>query len=186
MNSIGERIAELRKSKNLSQEYIAERLDVTRQAVSKWEQDVSSPDTKNLIALAELLEVSVEYLATGKSALEAKEDKKKDGLGVSQVLGIVFIAVGLFSLTLGIILSWILIALAVILIVFGIIFVAVPKKAWRIIIPMIILTILALIPTMFTGLNIIIAMSIVSGSIAVVLVGWGVSEVIKRIRKRNK
>lgn len=185
MNSIGERIAELRKSKNLSQEYIAERLDVTRQAVSKWEQDISSPDTKNLIALSELLEVSVEYLATGKTAPLSETRQKRRELSVSQILGIIFITVGLFSLTLGVIFSWLLIALAVILIVFGVIFVAVPQNAWKIIIPMIVLMILALIPTMFTGLSIIIVTSIITGSIAAVLVVWGVSAIIKRIRRKK-
>lgn len=64
--SIGQRISELRKSNALSQEYVAERLGVTRQAVSKWETNQSAPDTYNLIALAELFGVSVEYIATGK------------------------------------------------------------------------------------------------------------------------
>ncbi|MDD3227637.1 MAG: helix-turn-helix transcriptional regulator [Oscillospiraceae bacterium] len=65
--SIGKRIAKQRKQKNFSQEYIAEKLDVSRQAVSKWEQDLTNPDTGNLIKLAELFDVSVEYLATGKT-----------------------------------------------------------------------------------------------------------------------
>ena len=63
--TLGERIAKCRKQKNLSQEYIAERLEVSRQAVSKWENDLSAPDTYNLIALAKLFDVSVEYLACG-------------------------------------------------------------------------------------------------------------------------
>jgi|LSQX01.3.fsa_nt_gb transcriptional regulator with XRE-family HTH domain len=45
--SIGTRIAEQRKKNNFSQEYIAGKLDVSRQAVSKWEQDLSNPDTGN-------------------------------------------------------------------------------------------------------------------------------------------
>ena len=57
--TIGQRIGELRKSYGYSQEYIAEKMNVSRQAVSKWEQDLSAPDTYNLIALAELLDVSV-------------------------------------------------------------------------------------------------------------------------------
>ena len=65
--SIGKRIRDLRKQNNFSQEYIAEKLDVTRQAVSKWEQDLSNPDTGNLIRLSELFNVDVEFLATGKS-----------------------------------------------------------------------------------------------------------------------
>lgn len=58
--SIGTRIAEQRKQKNFSQEYVAGKLDVSRQAVSKWEKDLSKPDTGNMIKLAELFGVSVE------------------------------------------------------------------------------------------------------------------------------
>ena len=64
--TIGKRISRLRKEKKLSQEYLAEKLDVSRQAVSKWENDLTSPDTNNLVTLAQLLGVSMEYLATGK------------------------------------------------------------------------------------------------------------------------
>lgn len=64
--SVGERIIELRKEKNLSQGDLAKALDVTRQAVSKWENDQSSPDTIKLILLAEVLDTEVEYLATGR------------------------------------------------------------------------------------------------------------------------
>ena len=70
--TLGNRINKLRTERKYSQEYLAEHMVVSRQAVSKWEKDLSSPDTKNLIRLAELFEVSVEYLATGKEA-EATE-----------------------------------------------------------------------------------------------------------------
>ena len=63
--NIGERIMALRKEKNISQTELAKRLNVSRQAVSKWEQGVSSPDTERLIRLAEILGTEVEYLATG-------------------------------------------------------------------------------------------------------------------------
>ena len=63
--NIGERITALRKERNISQSELARRLDVSRQAVSKWEQGSSSPDTAKLIDLAKILEVEVEYLATG-------------------------------------------------------------------------------------------------------------------------
>ena len=63
--NIGERIIALRKEKNISQTELAKRLNVSRQAVSKWEQGVSSPDTERLIQLAEILGTEVEYLATG-------------------------------------------------------------------------------------------------------------------------
>lgn len=64
--SIGERISELRKERKLSQIQLADALDVTRQAVSKWENDQTAPDTIKLIQLADLLETDVEYLATGR------------------------------------------------------------------------------------------------------------------------
>ena len=63
--NIGERITALRKEKSISQAELASRLGVSRQAVSKWEQGSSSPDTAKLIQLAELLGTDVEYLATG-------------------------------------------------------------------------------------------------------------------------
>ncbi len=63
--SIGERISELRAQKNLSQGDLASALSVSRQAISKWENDQSSPDTIHLIQLADLLDTEVAYLATG-------------------------------------------------------------------------------------------------------------------------
>ena len=66
--SIGERITDLRKGKNLSQGQLASLLEVSRQAVSKWENDTASPDTLRLIRLADVLSTDVEYLATGKKS----------------------------------------------------------------------------------------------------------------------
>ncbi len=63
--SVGSRISDLRKEHNISQGQLAKLLDVSRQAVSKWENDQTSPDTLNLIKLADVLETEVEYLATG-------------------------------------------------------------------------------------------------------------------------
>ena len=55
--SIGERITELRKLQNLSQGQLAQAMDVSRQAVSKWENDQTSPDSLKMIRLAEVLVV---------------------------------------------------------------------------------------------------------------------------------
>ena len=63
--SIGERIIELRAQQNISQVQLAKMLDVSRQAVSKWENDQTAPDTIKLIQLADVLDTDVEYLATG-------------------------------------------------------------------------------------------------------------------------
>lgn len=64
--SFGERITELRKTAGLSQLELAKIMDVSRQAVSKWETGQSSPDAMNLIQLAEVLDTDIEYLTTGR------------------------------------------------------------------------------------------------------------------------
>lgn len=64
--SLGERIAELRTSCDLSQNQLAKTMEVSRQAVSKWETDQSAPDAMKMIRLAEVLDTDVEYLTTGR------------------------------------------------------------------------------------------------------------------------
>lgn len=61
----GKRLCELRRRQGLSQEALAERLGVTRQAVSKWETGESLPDIDRLIALSEVFCVSTDYLVKG-------------------------------------------------------------------------------------------------------------------------
>ena len=63
--SIGERINDLRKKQNISQVQLAKAIGVSRQAVSKWENDLTAPDTLKLIQLADLLNTDTEYLVTG-------------------------------------------------------------------------------------------------------------------------
>ena len=75
--TIGNRIKNLRKEMNFTQEYVAEQLNVSRQAVSKWEKDISNPDTNNIIRLAELLNSTVEYIASGKKENTETINKKK-------------------------------------------------------------------------------------------------------------
>lgn len=64
--SVGDRIAKLRKEQNISQGNLANAVGVSRQAVSKWENGLSLPDSGNLILLAEVLCTDVEYLTTGR------------------------------------------------------------------------------------------------------------------------
>ena len=74
--TIGNRIIALRKEIQLSQEDLADKIGVTRQSVSKWETNTSAPDAFNLIALAEALNTSVEYIVTGKINTQEKEVSK--------------------------------------------------------------------------------------------------------------
>lgn len=61
-HTLGQRIAARRKGMNLSQEALAERLDVSRQAVSKWESDRTVPEIDKLISMGRIFEVSVGWL----------------------------------------------------------------------------------------------------------------------------
>ena len=60
--TLGEKIKEARKQCGLSQEQLAEKMAVSRSAVAKWEANNGLPDLDNLKALAQLLNVSVDYL----------------------------------------------------------------------------------------------------------------------------
>lgn len=112
--TLGQRISELRKERGYAQEYVAEQMGVSRQAVSKWETDQCAPDTYNLIALSELFGVTVEYLATGKPQNQVPPQPQTaqtvvqmghPPLLVWQIIDIVMLAVGLLSAVLGIVLE---------------------------------------------------------------------------------
>lgn len=60
--SLGEVLKQHREDCNMTQEFVAESIGVSRQAVSKWENGTSDPSTSNLIALAKLLQISAEDL----------------------------------------------------------------------------------------------------------------------------
>ena len=80
MNTIGRRIAQLRKERGLTQEELAQMLEVSSQAVSKWENDVSCPDISLLTQLADVLHTTTDYLLSGKKD-EVRcipVDKRKD------------------------------------------------------------------------------------------------------------
>lgn len=74
--SIGKRIANVRKERNISQEELAGRIYVSRQSISKWESDQVIPDTENVIALAKALNVSVEWIISGSKQISKKNFQK--------------------------------------------------------------------------------------------------------------
>ncbi len=78
--STANRLYELRKQHGLSQDELADKLNVSRQAVSKWERSESSPDTDNLIALAKLYGISLDELLnyTPQKTSEVEQDASAD------------------------------------------------------------------------------------------------------------
>ena len=66
MNTIGSRIAQKRKAKEMTQEELAAQLGVSSQAVSKWENDISCPDIALLPALAKALNCTTDAILSGK------------------------------------------------------------------------------------------------------------------------
>lgn len=71
--TVGERIQDLRKKKGYTQEKLAAHLNLSRQAVAKWEQNACEPNLDCLVAMAELFEVDLDYLIAGKASDNATE-----------------------------------------------------------------------------------------------------------------
>ena len=102
--TLGERLTLLRKEMNLSQEEVAERLNVTRQTVSKWELDQSTPDFDKVIPICKLYNISSEELLTGRKAdvnnndqeynlMTDQEIKKKTAKAICESIALFFIAI---------------------------------------------------------------------------------------------
>jgi len=90
--SMGEIISTLRKEKGMTQKELADLLNITDKAVSKWERDLAYPDTQTIPKLADILGVSVEELINAKSAPVAGH--KGAGYLVDLVLKAIPVAMG--------------------------------------------------------------------------------------------
>ena len=99
MKSIGETIASLRKKKGMTQNELAEKMNVTDKAVSKWERDLSCPDVNTISKLADVLDTSVDELLQAKNK-EYSNSKLKDLINV--ILKAVAIAMGIAVVVLNI------------------------------------------------------------------------------------
>lgn len=76
---LGEKIAHLRKSKNMTQSELAEKMCITDKAVSKWERSISSPDIRTIQKLSQVLEVTTEELI-GENFVTMEEGNKTKNL----------------------------------------------------------------------------------------------------------
>ncbi|MGT2911971.1 helix-turn-helix domain-containing protein [Streptococcus cameli] len=107
MLPFAEQLKKLRAEKQFSQEFLAEQLYISRQAISKWENGEASPDLENVVKLAEILEVSLDELVTGKlpqvkvvekiekpmNAWEYLSEESKRPLSKGDTIVLIFIAI---------------------------------------------------------------------------------------------
>ena len=77
--TMGERIAAKRKQKGFTQEYLAEKLGISRQSVSKWKKNVTKPDTANLMRLCDLLDTDAGYLLIGEEEKTQPQNRRSAG-----------------------------------------------------------------------------------------------------------
>jgi len=100
--NLGEQLQRLREEKKLSREELAQAMNVSRQAVYKWENNKGYPDIENLIKLSDLYNVTLDELIKGdcsfqkKIVIDQKKKKIEDLSDPGFVIGIILVFVGLF------------------------------------------------------------------------------------------
>ncbi len=99
--NIADRIQHLRKAKGISQEELADKIGVSRQAVSKWESEQSTPDIDKIILLSDYFETTTDYLIKGIEPTEENkptaEHKEKPNALIFTLAGTILNAVGLIA-----------------------------------------------------------------------------------------
>lgn len=96
--NIADRIQYLRKQNGLSQEELADKIGVSRQAVSKWESEQSTPDLDKIIVMSDLFEVTTDYILKGIEPFSTTSKKTIKALYLGFVLVFATIA-GIWSFT---------------------------------------------------------------------------------------
>lgn len=95
--NMADRIQYLRKTKGISQEELADKIGVSRQAVSKWESEQSTPELEKVIIMSDYFDVTTDYILKGIEPVVDKEQKNREFASkVLYISSIAFIAIGLF------------------------------------------------------------------------------------------
>ena len=125
---LNENIKAIRKSKGLSQEELAIKLNVVRQTISKWEQGLSVPDSDMLISISEVLETPVSTLL-GETVVESKVDDLK---AISEKLEIINLQLAQRKTTRRKILHWLLILLCTVIVTISVVLIVLnsPYLGW--------------------------------------------------------
>ena len=109
---LSENIKAIRKSKGLSQEELAVKLNVVRQTISKWEQGLSVPDADMLISISEAFETPVSTLL-GENVVEAKADNLR---AISEKLEVINLQLAHRKTTRQNVIHWLFIALCIVIV----------------------------------------------------------------------
>ena len=128
--TIGERLLKLRRDKNISQEELANVLDVSRQTVSKWETDQSLPDSDKIIPLCNYFGITSDELLTGNTNIkEAKQENVKSNFARNIAIAVMLFILAIPSIILfggqfdmpviGVTIFFTLIALGVAILIFN-------------------------------------------------------------------
>lgn len=146
--TLGERIAYYRGALGLSQGELAEKLGVSRQAVSKWETDAGLPDLDRLIALSGLYNITLDELVKGSAPSPAPADRaqaaafppeaspaaaEKPASGGQKTVGYILLGVGLLCAVLALFLNWVLLIPAGYLLICAVLCLTLRRYAGRVI-----------------------------------------------------
>ena len=108
--TFGEKLQALRQSSGMSQDALAERLDVSRQAVSRWERDETMPETDKVVVLADIFGVTTDYLLRPQAAEQPSAEEHPPRSGPIQAQRDTISRLGYLVKTKGYLLGWVLIA----------------------------------------------------------------------------
>lgn len=100
--NIGERIYELRRKNSMSQEDLAEKMNVSHQSISKWESSQSVPEVERIVQLSNIFNVSTDWILKGENSKNKKSQSNKNNLNsvqtVSTALNYIGFVIGTFIL----------------------------------------------------------------------------------------
>jgi len=164
--TLGQNITALRTKAKMSQGDLAEKLNVSRQSVSKWETDASVPELDKLLLLSEIFGITLDELVKGEkpeagaaeTPEEASHAEKPAESSTRKTVGYIFLAAGLLCCILGVVFSGVALAVGVYLLTVGIVCLVVRRYAalvigWLTILPAFRFSAVTAISNLFALLN---------------------------------
>ena len=189
MTSIGEGIYDLRNRNNMSQGNLADKLDVSRQTISKWENNMCLPEAEKLLQLSEIFGVSTDYILKGRTITEPEPVyiyvKDPDGENIpkhnerliKKYLGIVLAIIGsLLTLLLCLLGGWPYSVCTIALAILGVLYNKNVKHPWLIVSWFTYIAAMVMLPfcTAISPLLIFEPIIYTSGYLPHLIIGWSI------------